>query len=168
MDLKRLNLKRFTTIKNQIEVLPTGEYRCLLQDSDVQESKNGEEILRLHWIIQSGKYINCLYYSYFNLSKPMSLKVLFIIIKNMGMDPNAIEDTSELYGSECILRVKLVKHAIHGVSNLIERYLPVTANLDDDIPYELIVDDLLCRAPAVYEHEADEKVCDMTVVQNCQ
>jgi len=164
MDLKRLNLKRFTTIKNQIEFLPTGEYRVLLEDSDVQESKNGDEILRLHWIVQNGRYRGTLYYSYFNLSKPMSLKVLFIMIKNMGMDPNAIEDTSELYGSECILRVKLIKHAIHGVSNLIERYLPVTANHFEDIPYELIVDDLPGPAPAVYEHESDEKTHDIPMV----
>lgn len=164
MDLKRFNLTRFTTIKNEVTYLPTGEYRALMEDSDVQESKNGDEILRLHWIVQAGKYRGCLYYSYFNLSKPMCLKVFYIMIKNMGLDPDAIENTSELHGNECILRIKLVKHETYGASNLIERYLPVTANQFEDIPYELIVDDLPGPAPAVYESETDGKINDIPMV----
>ena len=86
------------------------------------------------------------------------------MIKNMGLDPDAIENTSELHGNECILRIKLTKHETYGASNLIERYLPVSVNLDSDIPYELIVDDMPGPAPAVYEPETDEKTYDIPMV----
>lgn len=139
MDLKKFNLPKFAKTKNATPFLPTGNYHALLDDSDIQESKNGDEILRLHWILQSGRYKGCLYYSYFNLNKPLSLKVLFMMIKNMGLVPEDIENTKDLHGNECILRVKLTQHEIYGVSNIIERYLPVSELAAADLPFELIL-----------------------------
>jgi hypothetical protein len=161
MNLAKYNLSRFSTIKDEVRFLPTGQYHALLEGSDVQENKKGD-ILRLQWRILDGRFRDSIFYSYINLHKKMSLKVLRILISSLGLDPETIEDSTELHGNECILRVRLTKHEKYGASNLIS-YFSVTNNFDD-IPFELIVGDTPGPAPAVYEHEADEKTHDIPMV----
>jgi len=139
MDLRKFDLQRFAIAKNKMLILPSGEYKAVLEDSFTEMSGNGDEILKLVWLIKGGEYDGSHYYSYFNLANKCSLKVLFIMIRNMGINPDKIQNTDQLYGHECLLRVKLFQHQIHGPSNLILKYLPVNTSLYDDIPFDLIM-----------------------------
>ena len=163
MDLRKFDLKRFAKTKNEIVVLPTGEYKAELKNSSTELSGNGDEVLKLVWLIKEGEYDGSHYYSYFNLSNECSLKVLFIMIRNMGINPDKIQNTDQLYGHECLLRVKLFQHPTYGPSNLILKYLPISTSLYEEIPFDLIVSD----SPVKNETFIDENKHDVPVVQEC-
>lgn len=162
MDLQKFGLKRFTKFNNDV-VLPTGEYKALLENSCSTMSNKGDEVLKLVWLIKDGEYDGSHYYSYFNLANKCSLKVLFIMIRNMGINPDKIQNTDQLYGHECLLRVKLYQHHIYGPSNLILKYLPMNTLLYEEIPFDMIV-----RNDPVRKHSfIDVSEYDVPVVQEC-
>lgn len=138
MDLRRFNLKNHRNLKREKCILPTGDYKAVLKNSSIERSKNKDEILTLHWSIESGKYMDSDYRTYINLSNAKSLQVFCIMIKNMGLTVNGIRDSRDLYGHKCLLKVELVQNQSHGPSNLV-RYLPQDQFGFDDIPFELIV-----------------------------
>ncbi|MBF0121352.1 MAG: hypothetical protein HQK79_21160 [Desulfobacterales bacterium] len=139
MDITMFNLKKFSGLNKQSVILPTGEYVATLNSSSQSKPKDDSTMLRLIWKIKEGKYQGDYFFSYFNMTKEDSLKVLFIMISNMGFEPEKVRNISELYGSDCFLKVRLLNHIVHGKSNIVDRYLPLNDSVLQNFPYGLLL-----------------------------
>ncbi len=139
MDISIFNLKKFSNLNKIGTLIPSGEYIGVLNDSTKSRLKDDSIMLKLIWKIKDSRYEGHYFLSYFNMGSEDALKVLFKMISNMGFDAENVKNISELYGHECLLKVKLFNHIIHGKTNIVERYLPVKRNIYNDIPYELLL-----------------------------
>lgn len=137
MNISRYNLNRFSSVNRQSILLPSGDYTAVLENSTHSILKNKNEMLKLIWQIRNGNYDGEYFFSYFNMSNIESLNVLYKMILNMGFAPEKVKYISELYGSNCRLIVKLFNHVIHGKTNIVERYLPVSDNSPEKPFYSL-------------------------------
>jgi hypothetical protein len=130
MNISRYNLKRFKPQNNPSIILPSGEYTAMLQYSTQKILKNKKDMLKLIWKIKDSDLTGQYFYSYFNMSDTGALNVFYKMIANMGFDPEKVKYIEELYGSECRLIVKQFDHPVHGKSNVVQRYFPVSTQIE--------------------------------------
>jgi len=130
MNISRYNLKRFNKIPI---ILPSGNYTAVLETIRNTVVRDNQDILQLIWTITSGKHSDEFFHSYFNMSNHDSLIVFYKMLENMGLTPEKIKNTSEIYGNECHLIIERFNHKIYGPSNRVEKYLPVLNKIKDEM-----------------------------------
>lgn len=119
MNLKSINFQQFKNTNKTI--LTKGDYIARI---DSIEQEENSDVIEIIWIIQDGEFAGTKIYSHFNLSIPRSLRVFYIMILHTNIDPEKLEDTKELVGRECKLRIEPTSNEF-GQNNTIKRYLPI-------------------------------------------
>ncbi len=119
MNLKTINFKQFKNTNKTI--ITKGDYIAKI---DSIEQEENSDVIKIIWIIQDGEFAGTKIYCHFNLSIPTSLRVFTIMILHTGIDPEKLEDTKELVGRECKLRIVPTCNEF-GDNNTIKKFLPI-------------------------------------------
>lgn len=109
------SLESYSTIE-QFQLLPPGEYRVAIMNTEVKETRSGGSMLAMTYEVQDGERRGAKVFDNLNIwhSSPRAVEFALRQLKTIATccghsNPNYIADTSELHGQEMIVKLAIRK-----------------------------------------------------------
>jgi len=110
-----------TNYDSSFEPLPAGEYVATIEDSEIKESKTGNQYILWTFRVQNRKIWEIMV-----IGQQIAMERLKNLAISCGhKNPNYIEDTEELHGLQCIVKLKIEKSDEYDDKNKISYFKPL-------------------------------------------
>jgi len=115
--------------ENNFDVIPNGEYIAHVKNSEIRQTKNGNDMLMLTWEILDGEFKGRLIFENLNLWHPKS-QVKAIAQGAMNSicqatgNEQGIKDSSQLHNKAIIIKVVEKDDEVYGKMNIIKKHIP--------------------------------------------